>query len=238
MLKSQAVVIYIFSFILFSLGVVGLGWGLARLVEYSEAPLCYQEFSQSEAIAASGLGSLRVDVAGAVVKPGVYELPFGSFISQALELAGGLSDQADRLAVQASLNLATRLEDGDKIYIPVYQPPSPTPARGLGGSGVVIENHVEEVEPGNMGEVEEDLGQEQSLAGVVQNSSAANGVGSGQLVSLNRATSLELEELYGIGPKRAADIIQNRPFSRINQLLELKVVPQSVFDRIKSQLSL
>lgn len=59
-----------------------------------------------------------VDVSGAVRKPGVYTLEGESRIKDALLMAGGISDNADRLRVAQTLNLAAKLSDGAKIYIP------------------------------------------------------------------------------------------------------------------------
>lgn len=55
---------------------------------------------------------LAVYVCGAVKKSGVYELPSGARINDALESAGGFADDADTDAV----NLADRLQDGQRIY--------------------------------------------------------------------------------------------------------------------------
>ncbi len=57
-----------------------------------------------------------VQVSGAVVKPGVYDLTEGSRIQDAIEAAGGLLAEADT----RSLNLAARLTDGQQVDIP-YQ---------------------------------------------------------------------------------------------------------------------
>src|SRR5579885_1122513 len=62
--------------------------------------------------------TLIVDVEGAVLKPGVYHLPADSRIQDALIAAGGLSAGADRHSIAKNLNLADRLSDGSKIYIP------------------------------------------------------------------------------------------------------------------------
>ncbi len=59
-----------------------------------------------------------VDVAGAVEKPGIYKLPSGSRIGDALVMARGLSAEADREWVARTLNLAQDVKDGQKIYIP------------------------------------------------------------------------------------------------------------------------
>ena len=61
------------------------------------------------------------DVAGAVEKPGVYTLPEGSRIGDALVAAGGLAAGADRAWVAQTLNLAAPIKDGEKVYIPDVQ---------------------------------------------------------------------------------------------------------------------
>ena len=61
---------------------------------------------------------LLADVAGSVIRPGVYRLPAGSRFADALAAAGGLSAGADRNWVSRYLNLAQNITDGVKIYIP------------------------------------------------------------------------------------------------------------------------
>lgn len=56
---------------------------------------------------------IYVQVSGAVNKPGVYALPEGSRVFQAVELAGGLSEEAD----VKSLNQAQALTDGEMIWV-------------------------------------------------------------------------------------------------------------------------
>jgi len=55
-----------------------------------------------------------IHVEGAVVRPGVYELPAGSRIRDAIGLAGGLLPEADEGAV----NLASVLQDGGRVFVP------------------------------------------------------------------------------------------------------------------------
>lgn len=62
--------------------------------------------------------TMKVDVEGAVVHPGVYEMTGNARVQEALILAGGLSSLADREWVAKNLNLAAKLSDGAKIYIP------------------------------------------------------------------------------------------------------------------------
>jgi competence protein ComEA len=60
---------------------------------------------------------IQVHVTGAVTNPDVYSLPPDSHVQEAIDSAGGLRPEA----YTDSLNLATKLEDGDKILVP-YQP--------------------------------------------------------------------------------------------------------------------
>lgn len=68
----------------------------------------------SSASVRSATGKVVVDVKGAVNKPGVYHLPHGSRVQEAITAAGGLRDDADGNQV----NLAKQLVDAQAIYIP------------------------------------------------------------------------------------------------------------------------
>ncbi len=59
-------------------------------------------------------GTIYVHVCGAVVCPGVYELPAGSRLHDAVNQAGGFDEEADREAE----NLVRELVDGEKARIP------------------------------------------------------------------------------------------------------------------------
>lgn len=66
---------------------------------------------------ASESGRIKIDIEGAVMRPGLYELSFGSRINDLLIMAGGLSVTADRDWLKKNINLAQKLIDGGKIYI-------------------------------------------------------------------------------------------------------------------------
>lgn len=59
-----------------------------------------------------------IDIAGEVIKPGVYKLKNGARVEEVLIMAGGLSAGADREWVEKNLNKAEKLYDGQKIFIP------------------------------------------------------------------------------------------------------------------------
>lgn len=61
---------------------------------------------------------LVVHISGGVVKPGVYELPQGSRLQDAVRVAGGLLASAD----SNMLNLAANLKDGERLFIPTLAP--------------------------------------------------------------------------------------------------------------------
>ncbi len=63
-------------------------------------------------------GPLRVHVTGAVANPGVYALPSGAIVVEALEAAGGATDEA----ALEMVNLAAPLEDGAQVFIPAHRP--------------------------------------------------------------------------------------------------------------------
>lgn len=62
----------------------------------------------------SSAAEAYVDVDGAVVRPGVYRLKDGARVSQAIDAAGGLTAEAD----VTGLNRASKVTDGQKIYVP------------------------------------------------------------------------------------------------------------------------
>lgn len=61
-----------------------------------------------------GVDEIRVDVAGAVARPGVVIARPGDRVTDAIALAGGLRADADT----AALNLSMRLRDEDRVVVP------------------------------------------------------------------------------------------------------------------------
>lgn len=71
-----------------------------------------------EGASTSATEKIIVDVEGAVISPGTHELAIDARIQDALTAAGGLTENADKERVAKTLNLAAKLTDGAKLYIP------------------------------------------------------------------------------------------------------------------------
>ena len=97
---------------------IGLGIGLVifgLFIYFKENSSSDVEFFQTQEEVKK---EIIVDIAGAVVKPGVYKMENGTRLGQAIGMAGGFSDQADMDLVNRQLNLARIVNDSEKIYIP------------------------------------------------------------------------------------------------------------------------
>ena len=147
-------------------------------------------------------GVIVVEVSGEVASPGVFELPVGSRVEDALKAADGLSGDADNGWVELSINRAAPLVDGQKIYIP---------QQGEGGSAK------------NIGGVSAD---DSGVLGTISNR-----------VNVNTASVTELESLWGIGPVTAQNIIEQRPYSSVEELYEKGILKSNVWERNKDLLS-
>jgi len=103
------------------IGLVGVGLVVGGLVSAQGGSAFGREgkveIVSGEQQIANGIqqGKIVVDVAGAVEKPGVYELEKKSRIGEAISMAGGLSELADREWVTRFLNLAEEVEDGGRF---------------------------------------------------------------------------------------------------------------------------
>lgn len=107
--------------VLLVLGFILLGYGLIQSLRPSDLGQASQDITFESAQNPSENKSSQkivVDIEGAVVNPGVYTLDAQSRVKDVLVLAGGLSSQADRQWVEKNINLASKLTDGAKIYIP------------------------------------------------------------------------------------------------------------------------
>jgi competence protein ComEA len=78
-------------------------------------------------------GDVVVDVTGAVARPGVYRLPAGARVTDAVKRAGGASGAA----LLEAINLAARLADGQQVVVPQRGPAGAPLASSIGEEGPI-----------------------------------------------------------------------------------------------------
>ncbi|MBI2025902.1 MAG: ComEA family DNA-binding protein [Candidatus Levybacteria bacterium] len=100
------------------IGLIFFVYGLIAFISQPQSSNDIKFETNSTASTKDRENLITVDIEGAVVSPGVYKLKLGSIVQDALVLAAGLSGEADRDFVSKNINLATKLTDGQKIYIP------------------------------------------------------------------------------------------------------------------------
>lgn len=188
---------YYFPLVMAILGLIFFGYGLMQYFDQKQ-PESAQSIVATVPTGSSvkTVKSISVDVEGAVFHTGVFTLSENSRVQDALIKAGGLSEDADRDFVAKHINLASKLTDGAKIYIP---------------------RNGEEILDG------------------ASTINTVNGVAV-TFLNINTTTAENLDSLPGVGPATAQKIIENRPYSDIQELLTKKVVSQRVFDQIKDKI--
>ena len=181
--------------------------------EYSVEPAPTESLEIPQGLVAGT--EIRVEVSGAVRIPGVYALPAGSRLIDAITAAGGWGERIDPLRIEICLNLAAPLTDGSAIRIP-----SRDDRFLLGVQGILCGTLY--AAPGDI------------AAADVAGSVAATATGG--KVDLNTATAEQLDTLPGIGPVTAAKIIAARkeaPFLIVDDLRTRGIISDRVLQQIR-----
>lgn len=162
--------------------------------------------------------TLVVHICGAVSAPGVYELPAGSRIIDAVEAGGGFLPEAE----EACCNLAEEIVDGCQIYIMTK---SESCADGQTEKKAGIQTSP-------------DSDMQTTDRNVRSNSAPALENG---LVNLNTADVAALMTLPGIGESRAKAIIsyreQHGAFAKIEDIMKISGIKQAAFSKIKDKIT-
>lgn len=168
--------------------------------------------------------TIYVDVCGAVVNPGVYELSSDSRVFQAIEKAGGYLPGA----AASYLNRARSLSDGQQIYVPTQ----------------------EEVDSQTIPLTQDETAQDGMVQeGTAQTGTAAyntaDGTGTtqaGQRIDLNTADVSQLSTLTGVGESKALAIIayreENGPFTSIEDIMNVPGIKEGTYEKIKDKIAI
>ena len=193
--------------------------------------------------------TLFVHICGEVENPGVYELPKGSRIYEAVEKAGGFTKEA----AADYVNLAHLLEDEWKIEIPAAE--SFAQDEHTGDEGLTEGKSSRQM--GSMDKMPDGL-KDKGAGGIFAGAAAdadtvmaaapapafkdklAAAGTDNQLVDLNTATEEELVALPGIGESRAKSIIayreKNGGFSKIEDIMKIEGIKEGMCAKMKAKI--
>ncbi|TEB16431.1 ComE operon protein 1 [Pelotomaculum sp. FP] len=203
--KQQLVILVLVGIIIF-----GGGYRFAQMKERA-AEENKAALDRGEVADDSKTKDLLIHVTGAVVKPGVYQLPAGSRIIDAVNKAGP-TGEAD-LDV---LKLATPVTDGQTIYVPV---------KGAAG------------QPGAVGSTNPSAAAAVSPVAASSAGAGNSAQQAGGKVNINTADQAQLDTLPGVGPAYAQRIIQyreiNGPFKTIEDIKQVSGIGDKRFEQLK-----
>lgn len=228
------------------LAAVGVGWtgykntpprpGVPQ-PEVSNAPTGGQDADPMAPRLFDQSGSIRVHVAGAVRKPGVYAVPNWARVIDAMRKAGGAADNAELDAI----NLADHLKDGEQVRIPTRGRPEP------------LQTHRPTPEPPHVASTTggHGRGRYPFAGGAGTPVTSASSTGSAAppahtsgpkalpetVLNLNTATRDQLLVLPGVGPATADRIVAFReehgPYVQPEDLMNVKGIGDKRFEKIR-----
>ena len=196
---------------------------------------------------------LVIFVSGAVQHPGLYTLPEGARIGDAIAAAGGLLPQVD----PAFVNQAQPLTDGAQLHIPPAATVAASTADLAAGAGVpgsaaanqaealpavaqAIPTQPPAAPPSGLTAAlptptagVRSAGVDTSQMADLPGSQPGGMTSSADLINVNTATAAELEALPGIGPAKAQGIIDNRPYASVEELDRVPGIGPATLDRLR-----
>lgn len=222
-LQNKIVLIIVFSILL----ILGLSsMGLAIYLHYEDRLVEETSYNEEKTIAEVE-DTWKVDVKGAVNKPGVYEVFEGMSLNDVIKLANGLASNA----YTDNINLSKKVEDEMVLY--VYTKNEYKKKNNSNNiyknESYVIDKNIDKLEsvikPNNNSkeEIKED-----------------NHIISDEKININTASIDELMSLTGIGKTKANDIINHRNkygnFFVISDLKKVKGIGDALFNKIKDNI--
>lgn len=155
--------------------------------------------------------TMRVYISGAVLRPGLYDVPSGARADDAIVLAGGMALEADT----EKINLALKLKDGMHVNVPYKK------------AGKL-----------SSGKKEKAMNAVNNKAKSKVKQSSQENVS--KIININKATAKELATLPGIGPSTAQRIMAYRnghPFTAVEELTKVSGIGKAKLERIRGRVT-
>ena len=170
---------------------------------------------EKEEIITEAVETIFIDIKGEVENPGVYEMQLGDRVIDAVQMAGGFTDEA----TTDNVNLSKKLKDESVIIIPSYLKEY---------ENVTIKNDYEI-------DINDDIVQSE------KNESDEKIESSSNLININTASVVELMSLDGIGESKAKAIIEyrdiNGDFENILDIKNVSGIGESIYEKIKDYIT-
>lgn len=152
---------------------------------------------------AAQVKTVRVQVSGAVLEPGIYDVPSSCRVEEAIAAAGGMTENADSERV----NLVRKVRDGMQIRVPVKKVARTSRTQSKSAQA---KSGLSESASKKYGSAKAGSGRNNSMM---------------QNVRINSASASELQQLPGIGPALAQRIVETRKGGRFTSAEDLLRVP-------------
>jgi competence protein ComEA len=174
--------------------------------------------------------TMYVDISGALRSPGVYCLENDALIIDAVNKAGGFSKDAASKFIHRRINLAQPLVSNQKLYFP-FENELICQIKPVLDEGKKIEAMYNEPViylPTTDPYFDQDP--------TTNSSSSTGGTANDdniQCVNINTATKEQLTTLNGVGESTAEKIIQGRPYSQVDDLLNVSGIGEATIEKFK-----
>ena len=159
---------------------------------------------------------IYVHIDGYVNNPGVYQIKENERINVLIEKAGGLKNGYSI----KNINLAAKLSDGDKVYIPSIEEEK------------IIGNQNNNISVNTVGKHTNNGNNSNNNVSITKNNK----------ININTANVSELKQITGIGESTANKIIDYRQnvgkFKKIEDIKEVKGIGESKFESLKNKITI
>ncbi len=186
-----------------------------------------EEVFKVEPVNVMGKDKIFVDIKGSVVNPGVYELDKESRVSNLIEKAGGLKEEADT----SLINLAKILEDEMVIIIYTKEEVANSNVKQIETVFKIIEKECTCPNIQNDGCINTEIEEQEELTEEETST----------LININTASLEELQTLDGIGVSKAQAIITYREtngnYIIVEDIMKVSGIGETIFNQIKESIT-